>query len=200
MFRRTKSETTAVPATEPTDERPAEEGAAHAVAQGGRGRRQGPRQGAPHPQGDGRRAEAPPAASRAPRCGRPCAPATTATCPPATRVRSTRFIRDYVDSRFSFIELMIPLMLVVPDPRLDRQRDRSRSYAQPGDAARHARADHRRPVRLRFRLRRELDRALPREPTKGTTYYAIARSMQMRFMRLPKTQVKIGQQLPERYR
>ena len=24
-----------------------------------------------------------------------------------------RFIRDYVDSRFSFIELMIPLMLVV---------------------------------------------------------------------------------------
>ena len=32
------------------------------------------------------------------------------------------------------------------------------------------------------------------------TYYAVARSMQMRFMRLPKAQVKVGQQLPERYR
>ena len=32
-----------------------------------------------------------------------------------------RFIRDYVDSRFSFIELMIPLLMVVDGPRLHRQ-------------------------------------------------------------------------------
>jgi amino acid transporter len=55
-------------------------------------------------------------------------------------------------------------------------------------------------VRLRFRLRRELQHRFPGVATPGATYYAIARSLQMRFMRMPKAQVKIGQQLPERYR
>jgi hypothetical protein len=55
-------------------------------------------------------------------------------------------------------------------------------------------------VMLRFRLRRELARRFPGEPTKGTTLYAAMRSLQMKFMRLPKPQVKIGQKLPETYR
>jgi hypothetical protein len=55
-------------------------------------------------------------------------------------------------------------------------------------------------VMLRFRLRRELTRRFPTEPVKGTTYYAVMRAMQMKFMRLPKAQVKIGQKLPEHYR
>ena len=53
---------------------------------------------------------------------------------------------------------------------------------------------------LRFRLRRELARRFPDEPPKGTTYYALMRALQMRFMRMPKSQVKIGQKLPEHYR
>ena len=40
----------------------------------------------------------------------------------------------------------------------------------------------------------------PDEPTKGTTLYAAMRSLQMKFLRLPKPQVKIGQKLPETYR
>ena len=55
-------------------------------------------------------------------------------------------------------------------------------------------------VMLRIRLRRQLAIRFPEEPVKGTTYYAITRSMQMKFMRLPKAKVKIGQQLPEHYR
>ena len=55
-------------------------------------------------------------------------------------------------------------------------------------------------VLLRFRLRRELAKRFPEEPTKGTTYYAVTRAMQMKFMRLPKSQVRIGQTLPDRYR
>ena len=55
-------------------------------------------------------------------------------------------------------------------------------------------------VMLRFRLRRELARRFPDEPTKGTTLYAAMRSLQMKFLRLPKAQVKIGQKLPESYR
>jgi hypothetical protein len=109
-----------------------------------------------------------------------------------------RFIRDYIDSKFSFVELLLPVMLVVivlgwsGNPTLA-------SYANVTllamllvivvDV-----------VRMRYRLRAELRRRFPDSPLNGTTYYAIARSLQMRFMRMPKAQVKIGQELPERYR
>ena len=53
---------------------------------------------------------------------------------------------------------------------------------------------------LRFRLRRQLAARFPDESVKGTTYYAVTRAMQMKFMRLPKPQVKIGQEIPEHYR
>ena len=53
---------------------------------------------------------------------------------------------------------------------------------------------------MRFKLRRELARRFPDEPIKGTTYYAIMRALQMKFMRMPKAKVKIGQTLPEHYR
>ena len=49
-------------------------------------------------------------------------------------------------------------------------------------------------------MRREITRRFPDAPLKGTTYYAVMRSLQMKFMRLPKAQVRIGQQLPEHYR
>ena len=55
-------------------------------------------------------------------------------------------------------------------------------------------------VMLRFRLRREMARRFPDEPTKGITFYAALRSLQMKFLRLPKPQVKIGEKLPETYR
>jgi hypothetical protein len=55
-------------------------------------------------------------------------------------------------------------------------------------------------ILMRFRLRRELVRRFPEEPLKGTTYYAVMRSLQMKFMRMPKAKVKIGQTLPEQYR
>jgi hypothetical protein len=109
-----------------------------------------------------------------------------------------RFVRDYVDSRFSFIELLIPLMLVVL------------ILGWSGNATVTTYANLAMLsvlvlivvdlIRLRFRLRRELAARFPDTEARGTTYYAIARSMQMRFMRLPKTQVKVGQQLPDRYR
>ena len=54
--------------------------------------------------------------------------------------------------------------------------------------------------RLRFRLRRELSRRFPDESTKGSTLYAAMRSLQMKFLRLPKAQVRIGEKLPETYR
>lgn len=111
-----------------------------------------------------------------------------------------RFVRDYVDVRFSFVELMIPVMILV----LVLGYSGNTNLMQIGNTVMLGMlmivvVDL---VWLRFRLKRELARRFPdgSTSTKGTTYYAISRAMQMRFMRLPKAQVKIGQTLPEQYR
>jgi hypothetical protein len=109
-----------------------------------------------------------------------------------------RFIRDFVDVRFSFVELMIPVMILV----LVLGYSGRANLMQVGNTILLGMlllvvVDL---FLLRFRLRRELAKRFPEEPTKGTTYYAVTRAMQMKFMRLPKSQVRIGQTLPERYR
>jgi hypothetical protein len=109
-----------------------------------------------------------------------------------------RFIRDFVDSRFSFIELIIPVLVLT----MVFGYSGNETLASFGNAVLFGSVllvivDM---LMLRFRLRRQLAVRFPDESTKGTTYYAITRAMQMRFMRLPKTKVKIGQELPEHYR
>jgi len=109
-----------------------------------------------------------------------------------------RFVRDFVDSRFSFIELMIPLLIAT----MILGYSGNPTLAGIGNSVLFGTilliiVDM---FVLRMRLRRQLAARFPDESTKGTTYYAITRALQMRFMRLPKTQVKIGQELPERYR
>jgi hypothetical protein len=109
-----------------------------------------------------------------------------------------RFIRDFVDSKFSFIELMVPLLVVT----MVLGYSGSTQLAAIGNMVLMGTivlvAGN--MLWLRFQLKRELARRFPEEPTKGLTYYAITRALQMKFMRLPKSKVKIGQQLPEHYR
>ncbi len=106
-----------------------------------------------------------------------------------------RFLRDYVDARFSFIELMVPLLIA----------SMILSYsglAQFGNTILFTTImvilfDI---VMLRIRVRREIAARFPGESAKGATLYAAMRSLQMKFLRLPKAQVKIGEKLPETYR
>jgi len=109
-----------------------------------------------------------------------------------------RFIRDFVDSRFSFIELMVPLLVVT----MVLGYSGNSQLASIGNTVLMGTillviGDM---LYLRFRLRRELARRFPDESLKGTTYYAVTRALQMKFMRLPKSKIKIGQKLPEHYR
>ena len=96
------------------------------------------------------------------------------------------FIRDFVDSRFSFAEIVIPLMIV--------------SLFVPALVF---------PLFivlvvdllvLRYRIRKQIAQRFPDAPLKGTTYYTLSRAMQLKFMRMPKPRVKIGEALPEHYR
>ena len=109
-----------------------------------------------------------------------------------------RFVRDYVDSRFSAIELLIPVMLIVlvmgysGRPQLVAIANTSMLAMMLIVALD--------MVRLRWRMRRLVAERFPGESTKGLTYYALTRAMQPKFLRLPKSQVRIGQKLPDRYR
>jgi hypothetical protein len=109
-----------------------------------------------------------------------------------------RFVRDFVDSRFSFIELMVPLLIVTMVLGYSGS-DQLRSIGNTVllGTILLVIVDM---VLLRFRLQRQLAQRFPDESAKGTTYYAITRALQMKFMRLPKAKVKIGQELPEHYR
>lgn len=109
-----------------------------------------------------------------------------------------RFIRDYIDSRFSFIELMVPLLIV----SMVLGYSGNRTAMNLGNTVLFTTilVIVFEIVMLRMRLRRELARRFPGESTKGVTLYAAMRSLQMKFMRLPKAQVKIGEKLPETYR
>ena len=55
-------------------------------------------------------------------------------------------------------------------------------------------------VWLRFRVRQAVRSRFPDESLKGITWYAISRAVNMRFLRLPKPQRKIGEALPQNYR
>jgi hypothetical protein len=106
-----------------------------------------------------------------------------------------RFVRDFVDTRLSMAELALPGFVI--------------SFILSASGATVAGSGMLNALLLvivvdclllRFRLRRELKRRFPDEEVKGTTFYAIVRAMQVRFLRLPKPQVKLGQALPETYR
>ena len=109
-----------------------------------------------------------------------------------------RFVRDYVDSRFSFVELMIPILIVT----MILGYSGNQRLATIGNTLLFGMlllvvVD---TMVLRRRMRREVGRRFPEAPLKGLTYYALTRSLQMKFMRMPKAKVKIGQELPEHYR
>jgi hypothetical protein len=109
-----------------------------------------------------------------------------------------RFIRDFVDSRFSFVELMIPILIVT----MVLGYSGNSQLAIVGNTVLFGMLllvvlDL---VLLRRRIRKQLAVRFPGETVKGTTYYAVTRSLQMKFMRMPKPKVKIGQELPEHYR
>ena len=111
-----------------------------------------------------------------------------------------RFIRDYVDSSLMVLELLLPLMVVL--------------LVVGWFGGRNAAAFSNlallgmilvilvETVRLRFALGRELARRFPDDPTarSGATMYAVMRAMQVRPWRKPDRKVRLGQQLPDRYR
>jgi hypothetical protein len=111
--------------------------------------------------------------------------------PARDRGPQKRFVRDYVDARFSVGELLIPAMFIViiltlfPQPEVQI----FGLFALWGffliatiDA-----------ILLGLRLRRKIAEKFGESRAEKVRWYAAMRSLQLRIMRLPKPQVKRGQ-------
>ncbi len=101
-----------------------------------------------------------------------------------------RFVRDYVDARLSFTELLLPLLVIIM----------VLMYSGNESVAEFASSVWTVSILLMvidcswlvFRVKRAVRAQLPDESLKGVTSYAILRALQLRFMRLPKPKVKLG--------
>lgn len=97
-----------------------------------------------------------------------------------------RFIRDFVDSRLCMAELLLPLLILIMvtqplSPTLSNGLWTTTVLLIVLDT-----------TWLVFRLRRALNARFPKESHKGAVGYALLRAMQLRWLRLPKPQVKLG--------
>jgi hypothetical protein len=104
-----------------------------------------------------------------------------------------RFVRDYVDARLCMAELLLPLLVVIMisqafAPRVSSGLWEATILLVALDT-----------MLLVFRLRGQLRRRFPTQSTRGAVGYGLLRSMQLRFIRVPKTKVKLGAKLPDRY-
>ncbi|MGA9748119.1 MAG: DUF3043 domain-containing protein, partial [Nocardioides sp.] len=107
--------------------------------------------------------------------------------------RVKRFVRDFVDVRISMAEFLLPLLVVIMvmqafNPAFANGLWSATILVVLLDT-----------VLLVWRLKREVRTRFPDDSHKGVTSYAVLRTLQMRWLRLPKRQVKVGQRLPERY-
>jgi hypothetical protein len=109
-----------------------------------------------------------------------------------------RFVRDFVDTKISFAELALPLVILcfipsfVGSPRLVLIANQILLVMIVVITIN--------IVLLRVQLGRELKRRFPGQPTRGLTWYMASRALQLRFIRAPKPQRRMGEQLPDTYR
>lgn len=105
-----------------------------------------------------------------------------------------RFVRDFVDSRLSMAEFAMPMLVVSLVASMA-------GAAAVGTGVLNATLlvvvlDS---VLLRWRLHRQVKERFGKEHTKGVTFYALMRALQMRFLRIPKSKVRLGQPLTGHY-
>ncbi len=109
-----------------------------------------------------------------------------------------RFLRDLVDQRLTMSELVLPMMLLSlvfsysGVPTLQR--------ASSGILLGTMLVIAYDVIMLRLRIKRGLAERFPGHPTRGHVWYAVARLLQLRWFRMPKPRIKVGEALPDHYR
>ena len=108
-----------------------------------------------------------------------------------------KFIRDFIDVRVSFMEFLLPVLVVIMVLQFSGA-DRLKSFSTDlwGASVLLLMVD---AAWLMVRINGELSRRFPDESTRGWRFYAFMRAIQLRPLRLPKPRLKAREALPERY-
>jgi hypothetical protein len=101
-----------------------------------------------------------------------------------------RYIRNYVDARISVAEFLLPLLLVIMAMQYSGIPELVRFSTSLWTVTLFLVALD--TLWLMFRLKRALRAEFPEESQKGTTFYTLLRALQLRWLRMPKPQVKVG--------
>jgi len=101
-----------------------------------------------------------------------------------------RFIRNYVDARISVAEFLLPLLLVIMALQYSGARQLVLFSTTLWEVTLFLVALD--TIWLMFRLKRALRAEFPDESLKGTTFYTLLRALQLRWLRMPKPQVRVG--------
>jgi hypothetical protein len=105
-----------------------------------------------------------------------------------------RFVRDFVDARLSMAEFAMPMLVISLVASMV-------GASEVGTGILNATVlvviiDS---ILLRWRLRQQVKKRFGKEHLRGVTFYALMRALQMRFLRIPKPQVRLGQPLTGHY-
>ncbi|MEO5651710.1 MAG: DUF3043 domain-containing protein [Marmoricola sp.] len=100
------------------------------------------------------------------------------------------FTRNFIDSRVSIAEFLLPLLVVIMVLQYSGNAQLMRfSNALWTTTILLVAVD---TIWLIFRLKKALRAKFPDESLKGVTFYAITRVLQLRWLRMPKPKVKVG--------
>lgn len=111
-----------------------------------------------------------------------------------------RFVRDYVDSKFTIAELILPLLVVTLILGFVGGNNTQMTAFSNSFMLLMLVVTAVNLVLISVGLRRQVTRRWPEMSRRGLTYYACVRTLQLRVLRMPKPQVRIGETLPETYR
>ena len=111
--------------------------------------------------------------------------------PSKDRGPQRRYIRDYIDARWSFAEFLLPIMVVgLPISLIGNRTALMVGYGLVYGALAFAILD---TTILWQKLKRRVRERFGEDPQRGSLWYVITRAMQIRPGRLPKPKVKRGE-------
>ena len=104
------------------------------------------------------------------------------------------FVRDYVDTRISFMEYLLPVLVLIMALQFAGQQQLSGALWSATILLLVLEV-----AWLLSRLSREIRTRFPEENTRGWRFYSLMRAIQLRPLRMPKPRLKPRQPLPKRY-
>lgn len=104
------------------------------------------------------------------------------------------FVRDYVDTRISFMEYLLPVLVLIMALQFAGQQQLSSTLWSATILLLVIEV-----AWLLSRLSKEIRTRFPDEETRGWRFYAMMRAIQLRPLRMPKPRLKPRQPLPKRY-